>query len=364
MRFGYPLTVLDPRGRKVAALLVDYSTRVRRDERVLIRADVAAREFVLELYRLVLQRGAHVLDIDWLVPDQQKTFYSYARKHQLERFPDHLFYEIKRTDVFFAIRAPEDLRELEGVPPEKIGMWARTVQRINEWRVDRTRWVLFQYPTQAAAEFAGMSLREFEDFVYGACLLDWEQLRRRMQKFKRRMERTDEVRIVGWETDLTLSIKGRRTVVSGVEHNMPGGEVFTSVVDDSANGHIVFDIPAVHLGNIVEGVRLEFRDGVVVGASAERNEAFLRSILSTDEGAKRIGELGIGLNYNITRPVNQILFDEKIGGTIHVAMGRAYKETAGRNQSAIHWDFIKDLRRDGRIYFDGELVMENGRWLL
>lgn len=356
--------MLDSRAKMIAKILVDYSTAVKKNENVLIYADIAAKDFGLEVYKLVLQRGAHVLDLVWTVPNEDKIFYTFAQKHQLTKFPKHLFNLIKDTDVVFLIDAPEDFKELERVSTEKISLHRKTLKSIFDWRIEKTRWIYFQYPTLAGAKLAGMSQKQFTDFVFNSCLVDWKKFTAHMYKLKRILNKVDEVRIVGWKTDLTLSVKGRTALVGHGTGNMPDGEVYTSVVDDSANGYITFEIPAVWLGNIIEGVRLEFKNGKAVKVITKKNARFLQKILSTDAGAKRIGELGFGLNYRINRSTKQILFDEKIGGTCHMAMGRAYKQTAGKNESAIHWDFIKDLRRNGKVFFDGELVMQNGKWLI
>ena len=355
--------MVDIRVKKTAEILVDYSTEVKEGDKVLIVGDIAAKDLILEIYKLCLERGAYP-KIKARLPGQNYIFYKYAKKHQLEHFPEEDYEEIKKTDVWFGIRAAENVKELMNVNPEKISLHFKTMKPILEWRVEKTRWVVFYYPTNAFAQEAGMSLEEFEDFVYNATLIDWKEMSEKMSKIKKLVDKTDEVRIIGEDTDLTFSVKGRNAVVADGKHNMPDGEVFTSVVEDSTNGYIYYEFPAIYYGNEVEGIRLKFKDGEVVEAKASKNEKFLKKMINTDEGAKRIGEFGIGLNYMIDRFVKNILFDEKIGGTIHLALGRGYKETLSKNDSAIHWDMIKDLRRNGKIYFDGELVFENGKWFI
>jgi len=355
--------VVDERVRRLAELLVDYSTEVKEGDRVLIRADLPAQELALEVYRQALLRGAH----PWIrteIPGWRYIFFRYASEEQLKFFPEHEFAEIKNTDVYISLGAPLNLRELSNVDPARISARLRVLKPIRDWRVEKTRWVVFYYPTNALAQEAGMSLPEFEDFVFNACLIDWREVSRRLHEIKRVLDATDRVRIVGLDTDLEFSVKGRNSVVADGKHNMPDGELFTSVVEDSVNGEVYFDIPAVLYGNVVEDIHLTFKDGRVVEARAARNQPFLEKMLATDEGARRLGEFGIGLNYGIKRPVKNILFDEKIGGTIHLALGRGYKETLSRNDSAIHWDMIKDLRGGGEIYFDGKLVMKDGKWLI
>ena len=208
-----------------------------------------------------------------------------------------------------------------------------------------------------------MSLRAFEDFLYGACLLDWDAERDRMAKYAERFDAADEVRIVGEETDLRLSVAGRNAEIDAGGANVPGGEFFCSPLEDSAEGSIAFtEFPAVYGGREVNGIRLRFEHGKVVDASADSNEDFLLEMLDRDEGARRVGELGIGCNPGITRHMKNTLFDEKIDGTVHIALGNGLPEIGGTNVSQIHWDIVKDLRNGGRIELDGALVQENGAW--
>jgi len=353
----------DERIVKVAKLLTEYSTEVKAGDRVLISADLAAKDLALEIYKQCLLRDAY----PWIrvdLPGRSYTFFKYASERVLNFFPEHELQEVKNADVCIFLRAPLNLRELSAIDPARMSARMRVLKPISEWRVEKTRWCLFYHPVDAFAQEAGMSLEEFEDFVFGSCLVDWGEISASLRKLKELLDATDAVQIVGENTDLRFSIRGRSAVVADGKKNMPDGEVFTSVVEDSVEGSIHFDIPTVYLGRVVEDVRLVFRSGEVTEASARSGEDVLGGILETDEGAKRIGEFGIGFNYRITKPVKSILFDEKIGGTIHLALGRGYKETLSKNDSAIHWDLIKDLRKEGEVYFDGKLVMKNGKWLV
>ncbi|MEM1544883.1 MAG: aminopeptidase [Candidatus Methanomethylicia archaeon] len=355
--------MVDGRIVKIANLLLEYSTEVRSDDKVLIYADLAAKDLALEIYKNALIKGAY----PWIrveIPGRQYMFYKYAQDKHIQFFPEIDMFEIKNTDVYIALRAPLNVKELSSIDPSKISMRMKVLKPIFDWRVEKTRWVIFYCPTEGLAQEAGMSLQEFEDFVFNACLIDWRKTSMELHKIKDRLNRTDKVRIIGSNTDIEFSVKNRSAVVADGKRNMPDGEVFTSVIEDSVNGVIEFDIPAVFYGNIVEDIHLKFKDGVVTECKARFNEVFLKKMLNTDEGARRIGEFGIGLNYNITRSVKEILFDEKIGGTIHLALGRGYSETLSRNESAIHWDMIKDLRVNGEIYFDNELVMKDGKWFI
>ena len=228
------------------------------------------------------------------------------------------------------------------------------------------KWVGCQYPTPALAQEAEMSVDAFADFLYGACLLDWDAERERMQRYAERFDQADEVRLVAGDTDVRLSIAGRPTLVDAGGANMPGGEFFTSPVEDSAEGEIVFgEFPAVYSGREVRGIRLRFEGGKVVDASAEANEEFLLEQLDLDEGARRLGELGIGCNPGITRHMKNTLFDEKIDGTVHLALGNGLPDVGGENVSQLHWDIVKEMRNEGtRIELDGKTVQESGRWLI
>jgi aminopeptidase len=209
-----------------------------------------------------------------------------------------------------------------------------------------------------------MSLDEFEDFVYNATNIDWKKESKKQDKLKRILDKGKMVRIVGEDTDLSFSIMGRKALKCDGKHNMPDGEVFIAPVENSTNGKIAYSYPAIRLGKEVDGIKLEFKNGKVVKFSARKNESLLRESLNIDSGAKRLGEFGIGVNSGIKKFIKQILFDEKIGGTIHLALGMAYKEGGGRNKSAIHWDMIKDLRKGGSLYIDGKLIQKNGKFVI
>jgi aminopeptidase len=227
------------------------------------------------------------------------------------------------------------------------------------------KWVGCQYPTPSLAQEAGLSLQEFEDFLYGACLLDWDAERERMSRYAQHFDDAEEVRLVGAGTDIRIGVAGRPALVDAGGANMPGGEFFLSPVEDSAEGEIVFgEFPAVYNGREVAGIALRFEAGRVVEASATANEEFLLEMLDLDEGARGLGELGIGCNPGITRYMNNTLFDEKMDGTAHLALGNGLPEVGGTNVSQLHWDIVKDLRQGGRIELDGQVVQEDGRWLV
>jgi len=356
--------MVSERIQEVAKLLVDYSTKTKSADRVYIRTDVLAKDLALEVYKYALLRGAY----PWIrtdLPGARYIFHKYASDEQLGFLPEHELVEIRNTDVYIYLLAPLNMRELSSIDPARIAARIKALKPITDWRVEKTRWVVFYYPTEALAQEAEMPLQEFENFVFNSCLIDWKEISQKLNLLKKSVDAVDKVEIVSSDTHLEFSIKGRNSIAADGDRNMPDGELFTSVVEDSVNGKIRFDVPSTSptFGTIVEGTTLTFEHGTVVDAKATKNQAFLEKILATDEGAKRVGEFGIGFNYGITRSVKNILFDEKIGGTIHLALGRGYKDTLSQNESAVHWDMIKDLRKDGEVHFDGKLVMKNGKWL-
>jgi aminopeptidase len=342
-----------------AQLLVEHSMAVRPGDKVLIRGDLAAAPLMEEVARFVWRAGGfpHVWP-SW--EGLQRIRFSEASDEQLAAVSDIDKLLMTGFDCMAAIHAPENTRALTGIDVRKQTIAARAVQPYSEHLVNHVRWVTCNYPSHALAHDADMPLVAYADFLFGACLIDWKQTEAAMQAVKAAFDAGTTVRIVGPDTDLTFSIAGRLGTVCAGEKNMPDGEVFYAPVEDSAEGFITYDFPAIYQGHEVEGVRLEFRQGQVVQASARKGEAFLLKLLDTDPGARRLGEFGIGCNFGIQRFSRDILFDEKIGGTVHLALGRSYDESGGVNDSAIHWDMIKDLRRAARLELDGRIVQENG----
>jgi aminopeptidase len=272
--------------------------------------------------------------------------------------------EIANANSYMAIVAPENTVAGSDIAAERLSARQGALRGPHEpFLSDQKPWVGCYYPTLAAAQDAGMSLRGFEDVLYGAVLIDWEALRTKMEAIAERFDRASHVRIVGAETDLTFSLEGRTGKVDALSANMPGGEIFYSPVEDSAEGVISYtEYPACYLGHEVSGVRLRFEAGVIVEASAETDEAFLLGTLDQDEGARRLGEFGVGCNPGIQRHMKNTLFDEKMEGTIHLAIGTGFPQIGGLNRSAVHWDMVKELRTGGRIELDGKVVQENGVW--
>lgn len=352
---------MDPRIAAHARIIVKYSTALRAGETVGIYGNTECVELVEAVYREAILAGAHPF-IRLAVPSISPFLYANASDAQLSRVTDLDWTEARAQDARVVILAESNTRALSQTDPARMAVFAKARKPIREYLVDNTRWCLTLHPTQALAQEAGMSLEAYREFVYGAMFCDrrdpvaaWRKIERMQDRLIRSVKGAREARIVGVETDLRFSLKGRVFVNSTATHNLPSGEIFTAPVETSTSGHIYFDIPSARDGNFIEGMRLTFAKGRVVEATAERGEAFLKKMLAMDDGASRLGEWGIGTNFGIQRPTGEILFDEKIGGTVHLALGSAYTECRGRNKSALHWDMIKDLRGGkGRILVDGK----------
>lgn len=355
----------DPRITKMAEVLVDYSVAIKKGERAIVVFGFPAIPLLREVYRLLIQRGALEVILRPTDEDLSEIFFKYSSKEQRTALPKLYEHLVHNVEVFMILSAPRNTRYLTGVDGAKQTEFYKTIRPIVNHRVDHTRWVLTQFPTDALAMDAEMSLGDYEEFLFSSINdVDWAAKTKENKKLADLMNKTKEVRIVGEDTDLSFSIAGRHAEHSTGNFNMPDSEVFTSVVEDSTEGHIRYTYPAIHYGIAVPDVRLEFKGGKVVTATAGRNEAELNKILDGDEGARRIGEFGVGTNYAIQKFTSNILFDEKIGGSIHLALGEGYSETLSKNESSIHWDMVKDLRQGGELYFDDKLVQKDGKFLI
>ncbi len=359
----------------MAQVICGYSTGMKEDDKVLIQSTTLAVPLVEAVYKECLIRGAHP-EIYLNTDNLQSIFYGYAKDHQLDYTSPFMKYYMEELDVVIMIMAEHNLKHLTNVDPQKIGrrskaqesITATAMQRIQEGTL---RYTLTVHPTHAMAQEASLSLLEYQDFVYRACFVDrsdpvaeWKDLSENQERIVNYLNEKSELHIVGEDTDLNVNVKGRTWVNSDGKRNLPSGEVFTGPVEDSLEGTIRFTYPGIYMGKEVEDITLTFEKGVVVRASAKRGEDFLQEMLKVDEGAKRVGEVAIGMNYGITTFTKNILFDEKIGGTIHLALGRSLPNTGGMNESAIHWDLLKNMESGGKLYADGELFYENGKVML
>lgn len=350
-----------------AELLCDYCLEVEAGQQVVLRSSTLAAPLLLELQRALLERDAWPL-LRVELPGQGEAYWDAARDSHLDGFAAMELTEAQSTDASIAILAPDNARALAGVDPARLTRAARARAEVREAGLNR-RWNLTLWPTPALAQQAGMGTGEYAAFVARALFLDrpdpvaaWRELRGFQAGLVERLAGARTVRIEAANTDLTLDVTGRTWINSDGRRNMPSGEVFSGPHELSAQGRVAFSIPTSPGGVDVAGVELEFRDGLVVRSRAEHGEAYLREMLATDEGAARLGEIGIGSNFGIDRATGTILLDEKIGGTVHLALGRSYPETGGTNVSAIHWDLICDLRAGGRLTADGEVIQEDGHF--
>ncbi|MBM3199482.1 aminopeptidase [Candidatus Woesearchaeota archaeon] len=354
--------MIDPRIIKLANILVNYSVSVKKGDILVINSSSDSAPLALECYKLALKNRAYPV-VNFSMPGFGYTYYKYASLQQLKRFPKIAEFEAKQLTCEININAPQNTREFSNVDPKKIALRRKITRPISEI-ILKKRWVGCVYPTNAMAQEADMSLEEFENFLFNATNRNWKEESKKQDKLKKVLDKGSRVRIVADDTDISFSIKGREALKCDGKHNMPDGEVFIAPVETTTDGFIKYTYPTIYGGREVDGVTLEFKNGAVVKAKAGKNEGFLKAMLKTDKGAKYLGEFGVGVNYNINKFIKSILFDEKIGGTIHLALGMAYKRGGGKNESALHWDMIKDLKQGGTIYVDHKIIQKNGKFRL
>lgn len=365
----------DPRIEKLAEVLINYSLAIREGDFFAINGPPIAAPLVEALYVRALKKGAFPVTTIAL-PHLGELFLAHATPAQLDWVSPVQRLIIEQADATFGILADTNTKALTNTDPAKQMRRAAAMNDLTKTYMERAasgalRWSLTLYPTEAYAQDAEMSLAEYEAFVYGAGLLDepdpiaaWKKQGAEQQRLIDWLAGKDEVHIVGPDTDLTLSIKDRTFINADGTRNFPDGEIFTGPVENSINGHIHFSYPANLGGREVEDIRLTFANGVVTQATAARGQDYLEKMLDTDAGARRVGEFAFGTNYGIQRFTKNILFDEKIGGTIHMALGRAYPETGGKNESAIHTDIVCELRNGGEITVDGQTFAKDGKFVI
>lgn len=369
--------MFDLRAHKFAQILVDHSTKVKPGDRVAVTATMAAEPLLRSLYGLILERGGnpHLL-ID--LPGQDELFYAHASDEQLDFIP--VFHKIafQEFDVLIKVRSETNTRALTNVDGARLSRRQRGLAPLLEAQMVRgaekkLRWMSTQYPTNAYAMEAEMGFEEYQDFFFRACHADentpdpvgyWQGVEGEQAKIVSHIEGHDKVTLRGPNVDLTLSIKGRTFRNASGQQNLPDGEIYTGPVEDSANGWVRYTYPAMYQGRLVEGIELTFEKGRVVKATATKNEDYLLRMLDTDAGSRYLGEFAIGTNFEINRFTRNILFDEKIGGSFHTAVGAGYPETGSKNKSVIHWDMICDMREDAEITVDGEVMYRNGQFLI
>ncbi len=365
----------DQRADRLAQILVRYSTGVEQGDVCAIHSTTTAEPLVQAVYEEVLRAGG--LPVLQVAPQgATAAFYELASDEQLDWVSPTATWSAENADVAIVILADANARELSQIDPARQTRVRRARKPLLDASMRRAaagehRWALTLFPTHAYASDAGMALGRYEDFFYAACLVDdddpltaWQRQSDQVRRLADWIEGRKEVHITGPGTDIRLGVEGRTFIPCVGEHNMPDGEFFTGPIEDSVEGEVAFSFPAVYGGREVAGVKLRFEGGRVVDASAERGEDFLIETLDTDDGARRLGELGIGTNYGIATGTKEILLDEKIGGTVHMALGASYPESGGQNDSAVHWDMVCDLRRGGAIVVDGVELQRDGAFVV
>jgi aminopeptidase len=354
----------DSRFDKLAKLLVEYSTRLKRNETVLIEAFDVPDEMTIALVRAARNVGA--------LPFTQIQHARVSRElalegteRQLNLIAIHELARMKRMDAYIGLRGSHNITELSDVPANQMKLLAKKMRPVQDQRVKKTKWVVLRWPTPSMAQLAGMSTEAFEDFYFDVCTLDYRKLQPGMKALKALMEKTDRVEVKGPGTDLRFSMKGIAAVICGGDRNIPDGEVFSCPVKDSVQGHVTFNAPTIYQSIGFDNIRLEFRDGKIIEATGNQTEK-LNKILDSDPGARYIGEFSLAFNPRILEPMRDILFDEKIAGSFHFTPGQAYEEADNGNRSQVHWDMVNIQRPDyggGEIYFDGKLIRRDGEFL-
>jgi aminopeptidase len=356
--------MIDPRWQRLAEILVGYSTAVQPGERVLI-AMIEGHTLSLAraVHREVVRAGGYP-HIEFQSATLERDLLLHGSDEQVAWVPEMQTIGMDWADVYIALRGASNPRILEGVPVGRIAARRKALGIVSAHRTNNTRWTLIRVPDDSFAQAAGMSLDGMMEFFFHAVLRDWQWESERYAAIRDRLSGTRRVEVTGERTHLTFSTEGRTYEMEDGHINMPGGEVFTAPVEDSVEGELQFDFPGVFAGRYVEGIRLCFRNGRVTEATAKSNQDLLLQLLDMDEGSRTVGEFGIGLNPGVDRFCGDILYDEKIFGTVHIALGRSYFECGGQNNSALHWDIVKDMRTSGRLVIDGKPVIEDGRLLV
>ena len=354
----------DPRFDKLASLLVSFSTALKKGERALIDAFDIPPEMTIALVRAVRNAGA----LPFVQLHQgavSRELAMHAAEAALDISSGVELARMKKMDAYIAVRGGANITEMSDVPPEQMKLVARKMKPVLDWRVKKTRWCVLRWPSPSMAQLAGMSTEAFEKFYFDVCTLNYAKMAPGMKALKTLMEKTDKVHLRGPGVDLTFSIKGIAAIPCGGGHNIPDGEVFTAPVKNSVEGYIAYNAPTIYQGTAFDNVRLVFKAGRIVEATAN-NTLKLNEILDSDPGARYIGEFAIAFNPHILKPMRDILFDEKISGSFHFTPGQCYEQTENGNRSQVHWDMVSIQRPDwggGTIHFDGKLIREDGRFV-
>lgn len=361
--------------KKYAKVLVEYSTNVQKGDLVIIRGEAQAQPLILAVYEEVLAKGAHPITKISL-DGTAECYYRNASDEQLDFIDPFTQFEYDKIDKMISIGAPYNTKSMAKIAPKRMARRSKATKPLSNKLLNRAAegtlsWVICDFPTHALAQEGKMSLYDYEQFLFNACYLHledpvakWKEIGKSQDRLVEYLNKTKKIHITGEKTDLTMSVDGRKWINCCGSNNFPDGEVFTSPVEDSVNGEIFFDFPAIYKGNESHNIHLKFENGKVIEASAEKGEDFFLNMINQDEGARFVGEIAFGTNDMIQEVTGNILFDEKIGGSIHMALGASYPETGGKNESGLHWDIIKNMKNNGKIYADNNLIYENGKFLI
>lgn len=358
--------MIHPNDVKLARILADYSVAVKKGDKVLISANEAAKPLAQAVYQRCLLVGAfpHLIfspgDLDYF-------FFKNASQAQLNKKPEIGLFLAQWADKFIRLFSANNNSELKSIDPKRLMQAAKAQEPVKKIMLKKP-WVLTEYPSLSMAQTAGLSLSQLEELYFKACLQDWPAVGRKLTNLKRRLDNAKKIEVIGPQTHLTLSFTNRYFAICDGKFNLPDGEIFSAPVESKVDGEVYFDLPSLRSGNVVEKVRLTFRAGRVVKATAAKGERYLKAALASDAGAKRLGEFAIGANYGIKRPMLNTLFDEKIGGTVHMALGSSYpdlKDGGGKNQSSLHWDLVKTMTaKESKVLVNGRPVLAAGKLLV
>jgi aminopeptidase len=367
--------VTDPRYTKLAELLVNYSVETKKGDLVAVQGSSIAAPLLREIYAAALRAGAYPF-LRVGLPGLAELFYTTARQHQLKFVNPISEFETENVDKFISLWADENTKELANVDSRKQAIRSKATSKLFMRFMEREAageimWVGTQFPCYASAQDAEMSLTDYEDFVLRACMVHlkdpvaaWKKVHNKQEKICKVLNERKHIRVVAEGTDLSMNVEGRKWINCDGKANMPDGEIFTGPVEDSVEGTVSFSFPGYYSGKEADGIRLTFKKGKVVQAGATKNEDFLNTMLDSDEGARRVGEFAIGTNYAVQKFTRNTLFDEKIGGTFHMALGASIPESGGVNQSGVHWDIVNDMRNGGKIYADGKIIYKDGNFTI
>ncbi len=354
----------DTRYTKLANLLVDYSTELKKGEHVMLDMIDTPDQMAIELMRAVRRRGAIPI-VECRHSRVSREILRGTNEKQAELQRDIEMFWMKKMQAYIAIRGADNASETSDVPSDLMGLHSKFMRPVLDQRVNKTKWCVLRWPTPSMAQGANMSTEAFENFYFDVCTMNYPKMAKAMLPLQKRFNRTDKVHITSPGTDLRFSIKGIGALLAEGKRNIPDGEVFSCPVKDSVQGHIQYNTPTIYAGTKFENVRLEFRDGKIIKASAN-NTKRLNEILDTDAGARYIGEFSLGFNPYILNPMCDILFDEKIAGSLHFTPGQAYEQADNGNRSAVHWDMVLIQRKEwggGEVWFDDQLIRKDGKFV-